>query len=635
MTPAAIQVRCSGPGGETVSSELTDGSARFEELAAGPWTVTAIARNADGVAIGSGSAQVEIEPTVENTVSILIRPVEGVGSFALTAQWPEELVERAGFEAAIAPSAGASIPLEAQVGTTSASIRHDAIPAGYYTLAYRLLDGEAVVAGGAETVRILAEQTTTGLLDFSGYLGSPGSLTGELTVNLDDPLSLEVAGQQDRMALGQQLLLKAWPQPPETELLWVWYVDGIRGATEPTATIGADLELGVHRVDLVSHSLDLRSAGSATVLLEVLPDFPVGSLALSTVYRDNSGGIDGLSACRSLVSSAGDLYVSGYGEDAIAWFRRDPETGWLRFSGAYTAGLGGAAELDGVDPLELSPDGRFLFAGGVTSGTLLVFRRDSSSGALTQIIARSSAEPGCEALSGIRSVALSPDGEHVYTAGATPGALAVWSFDPAGGSLELIESHTDGAPGLDRLGGAVSVDLSPNGAQLAVACFDDDSLLIFDRDPASGRLTLSETLVDETEGCSGLNGASCVRYAPDGASLSVAAYYDNAVSVFTSDGQDGSLVPVQLFKEGVAGVEGLYHAQALSLSPDGVSLYAAASASDGVAVFDRSPVTGSLVYRGRIAGMEGARGLTLSPDGRTCYVAAAGANAVYLLNRRQ
>ena len=88
----------------------------------------------------------------------------------------------------------------------------------------------------------------------------------------------------------------------------------------------------------------------------------------------------------------------------------------------------------------------------------------------------------------------------------------------------------------------------------------------------------------------------------------------------------------------------------LALSPDGSALLAAFAASDAVGTFDRDPVTGELRQRAGRSGCASATGnggrcakaralrnphaVTVSPDGRSVYVAASSSSAVGIYDRR-
>ena len=69
---------------------------------------------------------------------------------------------------------------------------------------------------------------------------------------------------------------------------------------------------------------------------------------------------------------------------------------------------------------------------------------------------------GVQGLDGPRSVAVSPDGAHVYVASVHADAVTAFSRDPATGALTFIDVQTDGVGGVDGLDGAVSVTVSPD-----------------------------------------------------------------------------------------------------------------------------------------------------------------------------
>ena len=145
--------------------------------------------------------------------------------------------------------------------------------------------------------------------------------------------------------------------------------------------------------------------------------------------------------------------------------------------------------------------------------------------------------------------------------------------------------------------------------------------------------------------------------APDGRSLYVAGHDANAVASFSIDPVGGALL--QLGGKGAcvrggddagACLDGraLLGADALAISPDGSTLYAAAKDIDAVAVMQRDPTTGALSQQPGQTGcirLNGGLGcataralaqpsaLAITPDGRDLYVASSSGNAVALLQR--
>ena len=76
------------------------------------------------------------------------------------------------------------------------------------------------------------------------------------------------------------------------------------------------------------------------------------------------------------------LYAAGYGEDAVAVFDRDGATGRLTFVEVYRDGSGGVDGLDGARAVVVSPDGLHVYVAGYMEDAVAVFARNSATGAL-------------------------------------------------------------------------------------------------------------------------------------------------------------------------------------------------------------------------------------------------------------
>jgi DNA-binding beta-propeller fold protein YncE len=100
------------------------------------------------------------------------------------------------------------------------------------------------------------------------------------------------------------------------------------------------------------------------------------------------------------------------------------------------------------------------------------------------------------------------------------------------GSLSFVEVHKDGAGAADGLDGARSVTVSPDGAQVYAAGTNDDAVAVFARDAATGKLTFVEVQKDGVGGVDGLAGAVSVTVSPDGAQVYAAGSGDDAIAVF-------------------------------------------------------------------------------------------------------
>jgi DNA-binding beta-propeller fold protein YncE len=262
------------------------------------------------------------------------------------------------------------------------------------------------------------------------------------------------------------------------------------------------------------------------------------------------------------------VYATSYTSDAVAIFDRNASTGVLTqkmgTAGCVSwTGTGGAC-ADGValsqpDKVALSADGRNVYVVASASGSVAVFDRNASTGALTQKagVAGCVSDTGsggfCAhgvALAFPTSVAASPDGKSVYVASATSNAVAVFDRDASTGALTqkagiagcVSETGTGGACASGvALDTPYSVAVAPDGRSVYVASGTSDAVAVFDRDAAAGTLAQKAGVaacVSET-GSGGacadgvaLNLASSVAVSPDGRSVYVVARGDVGVAVF-------------------------------------------------------------------------------------------------------
>jgi len=234
--------------------------------------------------------------------------------------------------------------------------------------------------------------------------------------------------------------------------------------------------------------------GTVTVFAR---DPATGKLTFASAVADGTAGIDGLAGARDVeISRDGKhVYVAGLAESAVVAFRRDAETGALGFIEFEQNGKGGVEGLVGVWGLALSPDGKHLYVASQFDDSLSVFTRDPSTGALTYVETRSQEDDGVGGMDGAVTVIASDDGKHVYLAGSSEGAIAVFARDPESGKLTFVESVKDGAGDVRGLGGVFNLALTADGRQLYAVSFDDGAVVHFRRDPASGKLTFVDALM--------------------------------------------------------------------------------------------------------------------------------------------
>ena len=133
-------------------------------------------------------------------------------------------------------------------------------------------------------------------------------------------------------------------------------------------------------------------------------------------------------------------------------------------------------------------------------------------------------------------------------------------------SRAIVSATSSGAS--SGLNGLTSLVMSPDGESLYGATVYDDSVVRFDRDPATGQLTYVGCITGKTQaGPGGSNACARIPSAASGGSNS-----------------------------------GLDSLSSLAISPGDESVYASSELDDGASRFDRDSATGQLTYRGCITG---------------------------------
>ena len=272
----------------------------------------------------------------------------------------------------------------------------------------------------------------------------------------------------------------------------------------------------------------------------------------------------------------------------------------------------GVQGLRGARTVAVSPDGRHLYVAVSLDDAVLAFSLDPLSGGLTFVQSIFDTDSGIDGLDSARGVSVSPDGDHVYVAALSDSSVSGFSRNSATGELTYIETLEDGIGGVDGLAGAHSVAVSPGGEHVYVASRSEDAVAAFERNPATGALTFLEAEFDNQTGVDGLDAAEAVTVSPDGRHVYVAAEDDNAVAVFTRQtdsgaGDFGELDFVEAEFDGANGVDGLEGAGNLAFSPNGDSLYVAAlrGSLGGIAGDDWIAVFGRNPSTGELSFVQG------------------------------
>jgi DNA-binding beta-propeller fold protein YncE len=279
-------------------------------------------------------------------------------------------------------------------------------------------------------------------------------------------------------------------------------------------------------------------------LLVYLRDPGTGALVLQHSFQDNHSGVNGIGGTYGVAFSPDSrfAYVTGYSDNAVGIFARTVSD-TFQFDSFITATSLLTHPLAQPRGLAVSPDGRNLYVASSAytgTGTLAVYSRNPATGRLTPLQTRyegdcQDAIRYCFMLYGLRSLtqlAVSPDGNNVYSVGAGSGAVVNFRRDPLSGKLHWAGT-LNAAGGVPGLRGASGVAVSPDGKRVQVTGRDDNALVVLSRDLATGALSFKQLLQRNAgTGQPALRDVGEVAVSPDSRQVFAAGYLDNAVAIF-------------------------------------------------------------------------------------------------------
>ncbi len=353
------------------------------------------------------------------------------------------------------------------------------------------------------------------------------------------------------------------------------------------------------------------------------------------------GVVDGIESPYDvkIAPDGGHAYVASLKNDAISYFSRDEENGELTYSDFVNQTDLGEDALNGVRSLAMSPDGEFVYSVAMFSNSLATFDRNKVSGALSFVDAIYDADGGVDGLDGPRSIVISPDGKNLYVAAYDDNKLSVYSRNSVTGDASFLGVYEEGDQDVEELTGPHALALSPDGKNLYVALWSNE-IIVFDRNSSSGLLTYQSKL-SYLEGETKKESPRALALSPDGKFMYVASANNDALSVFSRNTETGAIEHEENVFDDSNGVSDLDGPHAISISSDGAYLYIAAVSSDSVTSFERDSETGEISYYQSIVSeaedtwdMNGPISIGTSPDGEHVYLGSgSGAHSILTFRR--
>jgi DNA-binding beta-propeller fold protein YncE len=271
-----------------------------------------------------------------------------------------------------------------------------------------------------------------------------------------------------------------------------------------------------------------------------------------------------------------------------------------------------------------------------------------------------------DGLAGAIGIALSPKGDSAYVATDLDSAI-VW-LDRKKSSGRLTPKgcvgqkgvHSDCSQTMTGLEEPRAVAVSPDGDSV-YAGGPGDKTLVWLKRKSSGKLKPKGCIQDNDRNAhpckqtaKGLNAPSAIAVSPDGKSVYVAAFTDNAISVFKRDKQTGKLSERQCITDNDEttdncdrSTDGLQNPEGVVVAPNGKAVYATGEGDDAVVAFTRNTSNGKLTPIGCVMdndttmdscndsanGLNGAWGLAVAQGPPTLYVTSVFDDAVGRFSR--
>ncbi|NJO15722.1 MAG: beta-propeller fold lactonase family protein [Thioploca sp.] len=307
--------------------------------------------------------------------------------------------------------------------------------------------------------------------------------------------------------------------------------------------------------------------------------------------KDGQDGVDGLDGANSVAVSTDNqsVYVASNQDDAIAVFQRDINTGLLSFQQVLKDGQDNVDGLDGASFVTVSADNKSVYVTSHQNDAIAVFERDLNTGQLSFQQVLKDGQDNVDGLDGASSVAVSADNQSVYVTSNQDDAVAVFQRDTNTGQLSFQQVLKDGQDNVDGLNGASSVVVSANNQWVYVASYDDDAIAVFQRETSTGQLNFQYFIKDGQDGVKGLKGARSVAVGADDQLVYVASWDDSAIVLFQRDPSNGKLSLLQILRDSndLNYNNGFAQASSIHVAPNN-SVYVTGYKDDAVAYFDES-----------------------------------------------
>lgn len=269
-------------------------------------------------------------------------------------------------------------------------------------------------------------------------------------------------------------------------------------------------------------------------------DAKTGKLTLINQQSSKGGG-----PCHLVLDKTGrNVLVANYGGGSVvvlpvaAYGRLGEASGFVQHEGSSINPK--RQEGPHAHCVTLDPDNKFAFVCDLGLDKILTYRFDAEKGKLTpNDPAFAAVKPGA----GPRHMAFRPDGRFAYVINELDSTVTAFAFDPEKGALTEVQTVSSLPEYFDGQNTGAEIDVHPSGKYLYVSNRGHESVVLFEIDRESGKLTYVE------EQSTGGKTPRHFGIQPSGEHLVIANQNSGTLLLYRIDGGNGRLKPSGAFAE--------------------------------------------------------------------------------------
>lgn len=258
---------------DTFKINTTEKKTIIKGINVGEWDLFAVGKNKNGLLLVSGESTITISSEPTNAI-IELNQLVGSGSISIEYNWNPSLVNNPKLELELRNQDNEKlIAIPTSIDYNLGTATYESVAkSGSYTLNSKLYDGDVLLAGCVEAIRIVMNKTSSGIITFNineeNYIENsdePIILNNQAGI----PITCSIKNIEDVIPYNQKIYPKLVENNdlPLNELSINWYLDGTLIGSGTDCSVSPDL--GFHRIDVVLDNGNIGSMSSANKEFEV------------------------------------------------------------------------------------------------------------------------------------------------------------------------------------------------------------------------------------------------------------------------------------------------------------------------------------------------------------------------------